>query len=210
VIDIIIPTNKTFPQVEALINDIRENTSEDHKVIATCKDAWTAVNRNYGLEISVNDVVVQLDDDITGFYPGWLSDLTRPVFETNCIVSARFLDERGRLQIMMDWGRSLQVHGLIEPPSELPSSCIAFRRDIVNKIIDCKELPLNKPFDENYIKAEYDDTDFMKAVKFVDPYMRFYVNNDCKLIHLNKESWRDESIRGVNKKYFNHKWSENR
>lgn len=219
-IDIIIPTNKSIDQVQKQINEIKKFTFideiekynfEDYRIIPTCQEGSAAYNRNYGLKASKNEIVIQMDDDIFGFYNGWLSDLIHPLLEVkNCIVSARFLKENCELQIMMSWGRSLHTRGLIEPPTELPSSCIAFRRELANKIIICDELPYNNPFDENYLKAEFDDTDFMMAAKYVDPSLKFYVNNDCKLIHLNAESWRDESIRGVNKSYFNKKWKQNR
>ncbi len=169
-----------------------------------------AINRNRCIAKCKHEIIIMLDHDIKGFYQGWEKDLIDPLLSDNTIqlVSARLIDEKGKPQTMMGWGDSIQDIGWVEiDEKKLPSSCIAFRKSLCDEIIESELLPVNNPFDENYLKAEFEDTDFCYAISKIKSDAIFIVNNNCKLIHLNHETWRDESIRNVNRHYFEKKWN---
>ena len=79
--------------------------------------------------MATTDCVIMLDDDITGFYPGWDLSLISPLFlfDNICVVSARLLKADGSYGAMT--GDSMDRASFIAPVSRVPSACIAFFRD---------------------------------------------------------------------------------
>ena len=97
-VDIIVVTH--LPKSAVMLRDIFVNTPESHNLIFTCRIGESAsVNRNYGLEQSTSEIAVMMDNDVTGFYPGWLTDLVSPmVADPRIIISSiRCLDKEGKL-----------------------------------------------------------------------------------------------------------------
>ena len=73
--DIILVTNKPFDKLK--IDSINKVTSDKHSFIYTGLDASASKNRNYGLSQVISDIFIMMDDDIEGFYDGWVEDLTK-------------------------------------------------------------------------------------------------------------------------------------
>jgi glycosyltransferase involved in cell wall biosynthesis len=69
-ISICIATNKK--DVQKQIDDIKSTiTHKDVEVFASCQDGFPALNRNYCLDKAKGDIIIMLDDDISGFFKGW-------------------------------------------------------------------------------------------------------------------------------------------
>jgi glycosyltransferase involved in cell wall biosynthesis len=140
-------------------------------------------NRNYYLDRADGDIIILMDDDITGFYDGWEQDLIKPLEDNSIsIVSARLVDEQGKNIPMMFDGTKYNI---------VPTGCIAFRKTGVR-------------FDENYTEYGYEDTDFCRQMELIYPNKKTLINNNCKLVHLTI----DKGIRSKDKsrRYFLNKW----
>jgi len=187
--DICIPTNKKRSEIDDLIKDIKANTPEFNRIIASCQPLSASKNRNYCLSFANSDIIVMMDDDITGFYPGWLTNFIHPMLEDPLIIicSARLLDKnRKRINNMGMIGGSGELQEI--PASfnhkgtgykRVTTACIAIRKNHIR-------------FDEEYIKSGYEDTDFMNQISRAFPASKFIVNNNCELIHLNHMQGQDD------------------
>jgi len=189
---IIIPTYKPKKEILPMLEQLEEINEDKIPIIATCMRASASTNRNYGLIGVETDIVIMIDDDITGFYPGWDRDLVQPFKDYNDIamMSARLLKPDGSLGVM----NNTKVD-IISPLAEvkeriLPSACVAFLND-------------GLMFDENFLGSGWEDTDFCLQLQKAYPSKKFYINNGVKVIHLNEmkgSAWSE------NKKYCLDKW----
>jgi len=180
-IDIIYVTHKEMDEEKR--KEIENNTPEAHVLIPTCQLGKSAsINRNYGLENSTSEIFVMMDDDITGFYPGWLTDLVKPLIDNNTIIiaSIRCLDKHRRIGSMMCTSGIPYDSGIYETKlcgyknyKRVPTACLAIRKNDVR-------------FDENFIGSGYEDTAFCNYISMIYPQKRIVINNNCKLIHLNE------------------------
>lgn len=180
--DIIIATNKSREKIQAQITEIENNTPEPHRIIATCQPLSAAKNRNFGLECADSSIIIMCDDDITGYYKGWLSDMISPFSShPDCILlSARLLDKNKNIAHMMG------VYGVpnkgLHRASKfwnnryyrVATACIAFRKNSVR-------------FNDDFIGSGYEDTSFMNRINLSFPESYMLINNNCYLIHLNEE-----------------------
>jgi glycosyltransferase involved in cell wall biosynthesis len=153
------------------------------EIIVSGQEGSAAYNRNYCLDKATGDVIVMIDDDITGFYSGWVEDLVKPLEDNSIsIVSARLLNKDGTNAPMMYDG---------QPQYKIvPSSCVAFRKTPIR-------------FDEGYVGG-FEDTDFCKQMDTVHPDKKVLVNEKCRLIHLNEKK-RQENYANA-RRYFVSKW----
>ena len=179
-IDVIVVTNKPANTPD-LLSEIEANTPEPYNGIWTCENASASINRNKGLGLSSGDVVVMLDDDITGFYPGWLTQITAPLQDDEiALVSARLMATDGTPGAMMGSGIPFDdgIHDV---------SLSAYRgyRRVTTAAIAFRKTDLR--FCEDYIGSGYEDTDFMNEFNKTNPDKRLVINNACRLIHLNEE-----------------------
>jgi hypothetical protein len=180
-IDIILVTHKERDLKKEL--EIADNTQEKFNLIPTCRIGESAsINRNYGLDTSTSEIAVMLDDDITGFYQGWLTDLVQPMIDDPAIIiaSVRLLDENRNLTHMMggdnipnDWGVHTAKLSSFRNYKKVPTSCIAIRKNDVR-------------FDEGFKGSGYEDTTYINYINLLYPTKSIVVNNNCKLIHLNE------------------------
>lgn len=184
--DIIIATCKNREEVQPMIDEIRNNTPEEHRIIATCQPLSASKNRNFGLSFANSEIIVMLDDDITGFYEGWLTDLLKLFEEKNVIlVSARLLDKNGKTNdnMGMRWKNEIE-------DKKVTTAAVAFRKN-------------DLMFDEEFINSGYEDTDFMLRLGAEFPDMKFVIANNCRLIHLNEmKGQNDLKSFEHNRKYF--------
>lgn len=194
-IDIIIPTIKKIEEIKKLVIDIKKTTDSENIIIPTCKDGSAAYNRNYGLNKAKNDIIIMLDDDITGFYDGWDFDLIKLLKENVIVVSARLFNPDGTPGTMVGADYNLDKEVIELQSRRVPTACIVFRNDGIR-------------FDENYIGSGFEDDDFMNQLGIKYPKGKVLISNKCQLIHLNEKKNQTGDNWIKNKKYYLEKWKE--
>ncbi len=183
--DICIPTCKTIDELDDLIKEIEYNTPEIHRLIVSCQPLSAARNRNYCLSYADSDIITMLDDDIRGFYPGWLTNLLYPIMQDKNIImcSARLLDNNKNIAPGM--GMVGDQNGYAEIHATYEINDIEYKRVTPAAVVFRKSDIL---FDENFIGSGYEDTSFMNEISKKFNGMKFIVNNHCKLIHMNEST----------------------
>lgn len=173
-IDILLPTNKTKDCIQPLIDEIEKNTPEEHRIIASCQPLASSKNRNYCLSYANSDIVCMLDDDITGFYPGWLFAMIQQMIVPDVVlVSARLLgrNKEPNTNMGMKWGYEIR-------DKKVTTACLAFYKTDLR-------------FDEEFQLSGYEDTDFvLRYAKRTSG--RFVIASGCQLIHLNEMKGQDD------------------
>jgi len=150
------------------------------RIITTCQDASAAVNRNYGLERARSEVVIQVDDDIRGFYPGWWKRLIKPLEAGDVsMVSARLLQKDGSPGPMM-FGNQPDTGVDVESVPAVPTACCAHLNDGIR-------------FDERFIKSGYEDTMFCQEVRHRYFDRTIVINNKCTIVHLHEAQGQAET-----------------
>lgn len=188
-----IPTLKDKYEISPLLVTI-EGFSYPNPVFASCKKQSAAKNRNDCIRMALASPgvaqVVMVDDDIRGFYPGWIKALVAPLEDKNVIaVSARLMNKEGGYGLMMGMEDKNQPEGFVEV-GIMPSACIAF---------NLSEAML---FEERFIHSGYEDLYWCWCQKQTHPEMEFIVNNNCKLIHLNERKEQDAEAMAKNKSIY--------
>ena len=197
---ILIPTCKDRSEIDSQICEIFENTP-GADIFSSCTKASASVNRNMCLDqIQAGEVAIMIDDDITGFYPGWDTDLAKPLEDESFFaVSARLLNKDGK------FGQTCSA--CYEPSPDLieiklhghcvmPTAAIAFRYKGIR-------------FDEaGYAGSGFEDDDwFCEHVKSF-PELRYAQSNACSLCHLNEMKNQKGKFWDHNIKYFREKWGK--
>ena len=177
-IDIIIPSLKTHEELRPMMAEVDRTAELPHRIIATGIRASAAVNRNFGLKCADSKIIIQLDDDISGFYPGWDRDLIQPFLHdpTLAMVSARLMTPDGKAGA--NCAKNFDLNGdyiQVRPQEDavIPSSAIAFRN-------------LGIMFDDRYKGSGFEDTAFCYEYYFRDKNYKFLISNLCRLIHANE------------------------
>lgn len=156
--------------------------SDDSELIISSQEGSAAYNRNWCLDRAKGDIIIMIDDDITGFYPGWDKDLIKPLEDNSVsIVSARLINPNGTNAPLMYEGTPYNI---------VPSAAIAFRKTGIR-------------FDEQFIGG-FEDTDFCKQLEQAFPQKHKVINKNCRLIHLGEKK-RQEKM-GEARKKFVEKW----
>lgn len=195
---ILIPTYLDREKIEPQVAEIRAVTP-DAEIFASCLKASASVNRNACLDqIEVGETSVMIDDDIRGFYRGWIDDLFKGLeIPGSALVSARLLNKDGALgptcsccyetspeEIVLTWKR---------PHCIMPTAAIAF-------------VHRGHRFDESFSGSGFEDNDWMKQYAAADPTAKFIQSNRCRLIHLNEMKNQKGPYWEHNKRYFSEKW----
>jgi len=174
--DIILVTNNNkFDTTE-----IEESISDEHNLIFTGLDASASVNRNKGLSEVKSEIYIMMDDDMQGFYEGWVEDLIKPMLHNQMILitSARLLNTNGTMGHMMGDNKVFEKGTYDASPStyrgytRIPTACLALRKNSLR-------------YNEEFIGSGYEDTDYMNRINMHFKHTRIMINNDCKLIHNN-------------------------
>lgn len=190
-ISIIIPTCKDYKDVERQIFEITRtwDWEQPYELIPTCEKVSAAINRNIGLNLSKGEICIQIDDDITGFYPGWGKDLIAPLLvdESIFIVSARLMDKNGSFAFMMGDSKDYIKDYVI--CQKVPTACIAHRKMSIR-------------YDENFIGSGFEDDDMLLAFKCSYPDKKIAINNKCRLVHNNEQKNQGGKNWVHNKSYF--------
>lgn len=198
VIDICIPTIKSPSEIEHQIVAIKWYTGTPCNVIRSCALGSAAENRNRCLRKTTSDIIIMVDDDVSGFFNGWEKALVAPLLadENVMVVSARLINPDGTIQNTCCSTKALEPHWIeIKPRAEhvMPAAAIAFRN-------------VGLRFDEQYVGSGYEDGDFCRQYLERDEKSKFILTNDCRLIHANemKNQGHDNLI--TNRDYFRQKW----
>lgn len=173
---ILVPTCMEREQIAGFLAELSE-FSPGCEVFASCTPDSASVNRNLCLDqVQVGETAIMLDDDIRGFYPGWVDDLLMGLSIPNAVmVSARLLNEDGL------FGPTCS-RCMIPSPEEivvergsnciLPTAAIAF-------------VHRGHRFDTRYIGSGFEDNDWCFQYRVADPDAVFVQSNRCRLVHLN-------------------------
>jgi glycosyltransferase involved in cell wall biosynthesis len=198
---VIIPSCKKEEALNELAGEILL-VDHDLSVLYSYSDLSAAVNRNAVLDIANKEYhpqyIVMIDDDITGFFPGWANLLVEPLENQDILyVSARLLNECGKPQMVM--GFSNNVNNAHVEVTIAPSAAIAFRND-------------GTRFCEEYQGSGFEDTDFHFQLKEKYGYdKKVIINNLVKLTHLHEMKNQNGVGEGFNpfeenKKIFDRRW----
>jgi hypothetical protein len=134
-----------------------------------------------------------LDDDILGFYDGWVDDLVAPLYTGKAsIVSARLVTRDGRVAPCQGDTGDYTSSFFTAMDQRVPSAAIAFFND-------------GTIFDENYKGAGYEDTAYCRTMQQRYPHKNIVINNKCRLIHLNES--KHNGANEKNKGYFLERWT---
>lgn len=189
-VDIIIPSIKDINDIYPLLSEIAK-TSPSCRVIPECNKASASINRNRGLNNAMSDIVIMVDDDISGFYSGWINDLIEPLSDNSIMfVSARLVTNDGKLATMVC--PSSDIDSNVVDVAHVPSAACAFRKTELR-------------FCEEYLGSGFEDTHFILAMKKISIPQRVVINNKCKLIHANEQKNQGVNF-GHNSKVFSKYW----
>lgn len=200
---ILIPTCKARKDTEAQLNEILHNYRNGVCAVRRSCDkeanAFSAAqNRNWCLgQINLGEIAIMLDDDIEGFYPGWIADLTKPLEDESVVmVSARLMNPDGTVGLTCSRCYDLEpdeIEIFTNGVCVLPTAAIAFRHR-------------GHMFDENFIGSGFEDNDWCMQYLQADPCARFIQSNRCKLIHRNEMKNQKGKFWQKNQHYFYSKW----
>ena len=183
---ILIPTCRPREDLTSMIESL-DKTSNGLEIFASCQQGASAsINRNLCLDqIHVGETAIMLDDDVEGFYDGWVNDMLFALFNPRVVVaSARLLKANGEFgptcSRCMD-PYPLEIEVKRHKHCVLPTAAIIFRHH-------------GHRFDENFIGSGWEDNSWMAEYCKADLNAIFVQSNRCKLIHLNcmsnqKNTW---------------------
>lgn len=178
---IIMPSIKPYKEVAYLAEQI-QNTAPNWEFIHTGYYACASVNRNIGLEAAQKyapEYIIQVDDDIEGYFYGWADLLLDKLTDGINMVSARAMKNAVEPGVMMnhipDLSKKVQiVHNAV------PSMCICFRND---------GLRFDNRFNINNLGASYEDLDFSFQLNQKYRNDVYLIHNGVKLIHSNEQKY---------------------
>lgn len=200
---IVIPTFKKYSDIQRQLNDITVKMPDSCFVLGTCFPGSAAENRNIAHSAaSCSDIIVSLDDDITGFYEGWLSDMIQPLLEDSSIrfASARFLKPDGKsLGFMMTSKNDMRRE--YEEVPRCPTSAYAYRKDDFDALKGFWN-ETSQPFDTRFKGGGWEDNAICHDLKKKFPDTKIIINNKCRLIHINEMKNQLGNIFKENKEYF--------
>lgn len=195
---ILIPTCRQLIKIQPLLSELNNNCPADTTFHASCFPEPAAINRNICLtHVAKDEIAVMIDDDIEGFYPGWIDDLTAPLGDESVVmVSARLLDQSGVFGPTCSRcydPEPMEIEVESNGQCVLPTAAIAFRHR-------------GHLFDEHYLGSGWEDNDWCFEYLKHDPSAKFIQSNRCKLIHRNEMKSQGGKIWEHNQMYFYNKW----
>ena len=192
-VDIVVPTLRPRSQLGALLAEIAANTPEAHRVTCTCRPVSASKNRNLGLSVCVSSKIVMIDDDMRGFFPGWLTVLWHALTDDVAMVAARLLKPNGEPSFMLGKNYNFAPITVDMPDKELPTAAIAIHN-----------TPLQ--FDENFVGSGFEDNDYCRQLSATYPDRRFLIANRCMLVHLHERKNQLGQTWKINQAYYKKKW----
>ena len=190
---IIIPTR--LSEKDAIISDlifeIKNTATTDYELFITSLPGSAAQNRNRGLNLANGDIIIHLDDDITGLKPRWDEVLIQPLLENPDIIIV---------------SAELMPPGVVTSP--LTGYQIINRTVVASALIAHRRNPLR--FDEAYVGSGMEDNDWCMQMYHHYPRPKIAINFDCKVIHKAEKKGRTEENWSKNRVYYNKKWKQGR
>jgi len=189
---VIIPSFRTREELSAQVCEVEGTVSDGWNVIPTCQPGSAAHNRNYGLkQVEEGSTVIMVDDDISGFKPGWTEKMIELLQDPSIVmVSARLINRDGTPAPMMFMGTP--VGNCCQVP-RCPTAAIAFRHEGIM-------------FDENFIGSGYEDDDFCAKIAEKHPKGMVFIHNEVRLVHANEQKNQGGEYMEKNKAYFESIW----
>ncbi len=190
--DIIVPAFGPNQGLDRLLSEIAEKTVPPYNLIIVSRRQSAAKNRNYGLERSKSPFVIMCDDDMSELPYGWNREMINSLREHPDLlaVSARLLDRKGRLGC--NTANNFDISRPLVPVDMIPAACCVFRKTDVR-------------FDERYISAGWEDTDFFVELSIMNK-GRYAINNLVQVVHLNEEKNDGGAGNRHNHNLFQEKW----
>jgi MoaA/NifB/PqqE/SkfB family radical SAM enzyme len=192
--DIVVPVYQPDENLQGVLASISSAAVPPYNLIVASRHQSAARNRNYGLDRSRSPYIIMCDDDIADLPLGWNRILIKILQENREIlaVSARLMRTDG-----LPGRNSANNYDLNRPLVEvpmIPTACCVFRRPELR-------------FDERYIRAGWEDTDFFLQLK--EKYGgKLVIANDVKVVHLNEEKNQGGTQNVENMRLFYSKWGD--
>jgi len=192
--DIVIPAFKVGENLERLLNEILKNTVPPYNLILISKEQSASKNRNYGLNRSKSPYVIMCDDDIRNLPFGWNRRLIQTLKENPELiaVSARLMNADGTPG--RNTANNFNLSDEMVLVDMIPTACCIFRKTDLR-------------FDERYIRAGWEDTDFFMQMK-QNLRGKFAIDNRVKVVHLNEEKLGGGVGNRENMELFFKKWGK--
>ena len=190
--DIVIPSFKPSRNLQYLLMELAEKSIPPYNIILISKHQSAAMNRNYGLERSKSPYIIMCDDDICDLPYGWNRTLINVLKENREImaVSARLMNPDGTPG--RNTSNNYDLDSRLVPVDFIPTACCIFRKTALR-------------FDERYIRAGWEDTDFFMQMKHALK-GQIVICNDVKVVHLNEEKNTGGTQNTYNQMLFQEKW----
>ena len=191
--DIVVPAFKPGENLKVLLSEIAEKTIPPYNLMVIGKQQSAAKNRNDGLRASRNPYVIMCDDDIRGLPFGWNRELVTALKESPGIlgISARLMNRDGN--IGKNTINNVDLTSPLADVSMIPTACCIFRKTDVT-------------FDERYIRAGWEDTDFFLQMR-KKLGGKFAIANTIRVTHLNEEKNSGGLQNRHNEELFFSKWT---
>ena len=197
-ITVAVPTLKTIEQLQDIKKELESTVDlSNTEILFSCQNASASINRNWVLSHAKGDLIIMVDDDMKGFFPGWIDLLIKPFEDINVVMSsARLMTKDGNLGFMigLNQGTQIQNGNLIDIKSKVvPSACICIRKN-------------ESRYDENFIGCGFEDTDYCIRLCQEYPNGKIIVVDNCRLIHLQEMKNETGVFWNKNRETFFSKW----
>lgn len=190
--DIVVPAYRPNAGLQNLLGEIAEKSVQPYRLIVVSAQKSAAMNRNAGLSASNSRYVIMCDDDVCDLPMGWNRTLLQLLKENPHLlaISARLMNKDGT--IGRNTANNYSVSSPLVDVGMIPTACCIFRRSDVL-------------FDEGYVRAGWEDTDFFMQMK-----QRlsggFAIANQVRVVHLNEEKNNGGAQNQQNQQLFMKKW----
>jgi len=171
--DIVVPSFKPNEHLQRLLAEIAEKSVPPYNLIVVGRQQSAARNRNLGLRASQNPYIIMCDDDIANLSPGWNRELVLALKENPDItaISARLMAADG--SVGRNTANNYDLKPRMAEVEMIPTACCIFRQNEVR-------------FDERYIRAGWEDTDYFMQLR--QKYGgKLAIANSIRVTHLNEE-----------------------
>lgn len=191
--DIVVPAFRVGENLEKLLHEILKKTAPPFNLILIGKEQSAAKNRNYGLNRSRSPYIIMCDDDIAYLPFAWNRRLIQTLKENPEIMalSARLMNPDG--SIGKNTANNFDLKNNLVVVNMIPTACCIFRKTDIR-------------FDERYIRAGWEDTDFFTQMK-EKLKGHFAIDNRVKVVHVNEEKQGGGEMNRENMELFLRKWN---
>lgn len=185
-----------------MLGELKATISDEDRVFASCVKASASVNRNLCIdaaELELGEVAIMLDDDIHGFYPGWIRDLTMAFSDPKVVAVSARLMRADKTTFAETCSRCyaaspMEIEVFSDGKCVMPTAAIAFRN-------------LGYRFDERFRGSGFEDTDWFWQYLVDGKKRKFIQSNRCRLVHRNEMKEQKGPNWEHNKNHLAKKWN---